>query len=217
MSFSPHDDDESINRVLAGLGKARIEDGFAQRITHGVERRVSSASARRPMWIWALGFATAVAAASVIFVMAGSRQPGTHPGPSQALVTKSAKAAFVTPAPQEEHGVLPKQGKPVHPQALPLSAAGPRSATQLDPAEEASFPAPPEPLTEQERLLRRIAHTGDRVELAALNPEISDRLMAMDRSQVDAFFYQPPRVDDKGNMIDGQGKLLNGSEKGELK
>jgi hypothetical protein len=34
----------------------------------------------------------------------------------------------------------------------------------------ASHPAPPMPLTEQERLLLRIAHRGDPVELAMLDP-----------------------------------------------
>jgi len=34
-----------------------------------------------------------------------------------------------------------------------------------------NHPAPPMPLTEQEKLLLRIAHKGDPEELAMLNPE----------------------------------------------
>ncbi|SNT31293.1 hypothetical protein SAMN05421770_107120 [Granulicella rosea] len=75
-----------------------------------------------------------------------------------------------------------------------------RPATPEDAAESkalsdtlaASHPAPPMPLTEQERLLLKIAHTGDPEELAALNPELRDRALAKGAADFRAFFPPPP-------------------------
>jgi hypothetical protein len=54
-----------------------------------------------------------------------------------------------------------------------------------------SFPAPPLPLTEQERLLLRIAHRGDPVELAMLDPKMRAARDEEDKAEVQRFFVQP--------------------------
>jgi hypothetical protein len=56
----------------------------------------------------------------------------------------------------------------------------------------ASFPAPPLPMTEQERLLRRIAHTGDPQEFATLNAEARARTAAEQQEEYEAYFAPPP-------------------------
>jgi hypothetical protein len=58
----------------------------------------------------------------------------------------------------------------------------------------ASHPAPPMPLTEQERLLLRIAHRGDPVELAMLDPM---RRAARDVEEQTEFqrFFKPRTVE----------------------
>jgi hypothetical protein len=52
----------------------------------------------------------------------------------------------------------------------------------------ASFPAPPMPLTEQERLLLRIAHRGDPVELALLSPRLRAVEDAEEKAEFQRFF-----------------------------
>jgi hypothetical protein len=52
----------------------------------------------------------------------------------------------------------------------------------------ASHPAPPMPLTEQERLLLRIAHRGDPVELAMLDPVLRDVRDAEEQADFQRFF-----------------------------
>jgi hypothetical protein len=55
----------------------------------------------------------------------------------------------------------------------------------------ASFPAPPMPLTEQERLLLKIAHRGDPVEMAMLDPKIRAAREREEEAEVQRFFVRP--------------------------
>ena len=58
----------------------------------------------------------------------------------------------------------------------------------LDEMRAASHPAPPMPLTEQEKLLLRIAHRGDPVELAMLNHEIRAKQEEEAKAEFQRFF-----------------------------
>jgi hypothetical protein len=58
----------------------------------------------------------------------------------------------------------------------------------LDEMRAASHPAPPLPLTEQERLLLRIAHRGDPVELAMLNHETRAKQEEEGKAEFQRFF-----------------------------
>jgi hypothetical protein len=55
----------------------------------------------------------------------------------------------------------------------------------------ASFPAPPMPLTEQERLLLRMVHQGDGVELAMLDPRLEAMRDADEKEEFQRFFVNP--------------------------
>ena len=55
----------------------------------------------------------------------------------------------------------------------------------------ASFPAPPMPLTEQERLLVRMVHHGDGVELAMLDPKMEALRDAEEKEEFRSFFAKP--------------------------
>jgi hypothetical protein len=55
----------------------------------------------------------------------------------------------------------------------------------------ASYPAPPMPLTEQEKLLLRIAHKSDPVELAMLDPVVRAARDAEEKAEVKNFFEPP--------------------------
>ncbi len=52
----------------------------------------------------------------------------------------------------------------------------------------ASLPEPPMPLTEQEKLLLRVVHRSDPVELAMLNPEMEARREAEGAAEFQKFF-----------------------------
>jgi hypothetical protein len=54
-----------------------------------------------------------------------------------------------------------------------------------------SYPAPPLPLTEQERLLLRIVHKDDPVEMAVLNPVLRAARDAEDQAEFQRFFVKP--------------------------
>lgn len=57
---------------------------------------------------------------------------------------------------------------------------------------EASFPAPPMPLTEQERLLIALAHENDPVQVAMLDPVERHMQMARERASTARFFAPAP-------------------------
>jgi hypothetical protein len=59
-------------------------------------------------------------------------------------------------------------------------------------ARAVSYPAPPMPLTEQERLLLRVVHKGDPEELAMLNPVVRAARDAADKAEVEKFFGVSP-------------------------
>jgi hypothetical protein len=56
----------------------------------------------------------------------------------------------------------------------------------------ASFPAPPMPLTEQERLLLRVVHTGDPVEIAMLDSKQRSLEEMKEKAEYQRFFARPP-------------------------
>jgi hypothetical protein len=58
----------------------------------------------------------------------------------------------------------------------------------LDEMHAASHPAPPMPLTEQEKMLLRIAHKGDPVEFAELDPVQRSARDAEEKAEVQRFF-----------------------------
>jgi hypothetical protein len=72
----------------------------------------------------------------------------------------------------------------MHRVALPRDA---HAAAPGD-AQAASFPAPPMPLTDQEKLLLRIVHKRDPVEMAMLDPEVRNRQHAADKTDFQNFF-----------------------------
>lgn len=68
--------------------------------------------------------------------------------------------------------------------------------------QEKSFPAPPMPLTEQERLLLRIAHRNDPVQIAMLDPVERSRALSRERAATERFFTPPPLPPDLQREVD---------------
>ena len=68
----------------------------------------------------------------------------------------------------------------------------PRDVSAVGETEVASYPAPPLPLTEQEKLLLRLAHRGDAEDMAILNPDVQAAQSARATEQFQQFFEIKP-------------------------
>jgi len=199
------DADGTIERLLTGLRDAEPPGGMERRILEaldGMEAReaVTSASLRRLPFRPAIAMllACTVILMAVFTVEQRKHVPGQqlvplkphgtlHGRPGQAgQATEGLNGApnifsslRVGQKPQRSNGAALRQLPPVkHPHDAP--AAG---ETQT-----ASFPAPPLPLTEQERLLLRLAHRGGDDNMAILNPDTRAAQTAKATEQFQQFF-----------------------------
>ena len=73
-----------------------------------------------------------------------------------------------------------------------IEASSPAPLAQNGSAREPSYPAPPMPLTEQERLLLQIAHRNDPVQVAMLDPVERGLTQARERAATTRFFTPAP-------------------------
>ena len=205
--------EQAIEKVMAGLREASASPGMERRILKAVEVRISArsrsgwrrvwpmgfagASARRP-FAWGIALAGVLAAAVVI---PSTYRMGHAPAPSGVTPTGVVFQASAASGP------IPRGPQISVPGSGPRSARKPvRTRTRLDrdtssaapqEARVVSYPAPPMPLTEQERLLLRIVHAGDPVELAMLNPEVRAKREAEDEAEFHRFFPPPATVDNE--------------------
>jgi hypothetical protein len=69
-----------------------------------------------------------------------------------------------------------------------VAARRPRDLTALSDVPSAGFPAPPLPLTEQERMLLRVARRDDAKNKALLNPDLQAAQSAKNTEQFQHFF-----------------------------
>lgn len=205
--------EETIERVMAGLREASAAPGMERRVLEAVEDRASALS--RPGWRrWrptglrvparpaairpsARGLALAglfVAAVAIPSIYRMRRAPapsGVRPAAAQSQ--PSAASGLIAKSPQPP---LPGSN------ARRMGRSGAKKTRLVDDKDSAavrdtltvSYPAPPMPLTEQEKLLLRIAHSGDPVELAMLNPEVRARREAQGEAEFQAFFPPPPPI-----------------------
>jgi len=167
--------EKAIERVLAGLRDAEAPLGMERRIVEAMRDRVAEGAGhgwlRRPIWLetrrvgWGAGFVAVLAVAMLCTVRRGADLP-------------QRRAVAVMPAVGSKGAVA--KGGPVQPGGTERQDVRERlgarrvSARVVDgnsiALRASNHPAPPMPLTEQERLLLRIVHRGDPVELAMLDP-----------------------------------------------
>ncbi|WP_263382942.1 hypothetical protein [Granulicella arctica] len=183
--------DEAIDKVLAGLRDVDPSPGMNRRILTAARERASVQSSSP--W-YRLGFAwpsrslatgllasAAVATIVVIALFAMNSRPIAPPSSQARLSPK-----------------LPVTVSPVS-SPVPVNDARPRLVRSVQPVRDrarvtsrqpqlVSYPAPPMPLTEQEKLLLQIIHKNDPVEIALLNPDLRSRREAEDRDNFQKFF-----------------------------
>jgi hypothetical protein len=155
--------DEIIDRLLQGLRTAEAPSGMEARILHAMEFRTA------PRKTWPL-YATAAACVSLaaMWCLATIKLPQP---PLMPMYTPSLTAAEIPAGPIATKSKV-RPGKHLPP----------------NPAQLASFPAPPWPLTDQEKLLLRLAHQRDASNMAALNPAVHAAQIAKANEQFQKFF-----------------------------
>jgi hypothetical protein len=193
--------EEAIDRVLEGLRETEVPAGMERRILRALEEGATGTlrsrwwrvdlMARSPAWGFALAGLLAVAVA-----IPAIRRLG------HSTANEPLSAAPMKPLEVSAHDVVAKRAESVPSKAdvrpvrkIDAQAKAERArvgadgdAVALNERDEASFPAPPMPLTDQERLLLRIAHRRDPVEVAELDPVMRAVREAEDKAEVKKFF-----------------------------
>jgi hypothetical protein len=182
MTKNPED---AINQVLAGLRDAEPPAGMQRRIIEGVHHRTATKPTRAPWKIW--GTATACALVLCIVISATHHQhlpsqsptPSTHTAATRTPTTETNEITrplpLITPSKTQQHTHKP-------------NLVTVTDSTTLRDIHAQSHPAPPEPLTHEEKLLLRVAHTGNAQLLATLDPTIRAAQAADEKADFEKFF-----------------------------
>jgi hypothetical protein len=80
-----------------------------------------------------------------------------------------------------------------------MTSATPSDAQALADLHAPSHPAPPLPLTPQEKLFLRLLRYGNATQLAELNPLVRAQQDAAETTAFKAFFPDPPPLDQPGD------------------
>lgn len=232
--------EEAIERVLTGLRDVEAPEGMERRILAGLEGRAAARSGWRAVPIWlamppgrsiARGLACGVAlAGAVVLVLAipAMRRAGRVPVRSK-IDTGRVKVVPMTPAviatgDVERSSPVPGVGSSVRlgtttkvNEAESVSAADSGDSVAMSEMRAPSFPAPPMPLTQQERLLLRIARKVDPVEMAMLDPKVRALQDAEEKAEFQRFFGQTARQPLPAQLPPGQApQALTTAEQGVL-
>jgi hypothetical protein len=186
------DADETIERLMAGLRDAEPAPGMKRRILEAMEAHQATASDshwRRVITPWPLrpsvaaSLVCAAALAASLIVATRVNQPSHMPASAPRHSTHADVGQHAQP-----EAVAHKA--PTAPQrtASRVSARRPHDSSAVNDVQSASYPAPPLPLTEQERMLLRVAHRDDAKNKALLNPELQAAQSAKNTEQFQRFF-----------------------------
>jgi hypothetical protein len=183
----PHD--ESLDRLLSRLTSVEPGEGFHERTLCAVRARAAMTrlDPRRAWWTLTAALAAAAVIALAISVRFTHFSPATKPpGHSQVVSVDKSDSR-----PQRIPSSTSTRRARTFPRFTPQS-----DLTEPDPTQLASFPAPPAPLTEQERLLVSVANSSNPVQLAILVPEKRAAEQAAEEDAYLAFFPPPPPLPD---------------------
>ncbi len=183
------DADGTIERLLAGLREAEPSAGMQRRILEALDEVAAGQATRyRSLWRqpispWLLRPAMAlVSAVALLVAVAIYRHRHTLPDFRDHAINVNVQQetrpkAVVQKAPVARRNTTSR-----------VRAKRPHDVPELADTQAASFPAPPLPLTEQERLLLRLAHRGDADNMAILNSDVRAALTARATEQFQQFF-----------------------------
>jgi len=184
--------DEAVEKVLAGLRNVEPSPGMERRIQEALQDRASApapawAGWKPVRWLLAGSLTLAMVIAVVMRVPLFRHQPVRPLAAGRANVVETQAGAKALAAPASTGASAAGNGR----RSVRAKALVPdRRSIAVQEMRAASYPAPPMPLTEQEKLLLRVVHKGDPVELAMLNPETRARQDAEGRTEFQRFFGQ---------------------------
>ena len=174
--------EEAIDQILAGLRDAEAPAGMQRRILAAMQTR-AAAHSPRVSWLaayWPVVCSTAVACGVIaLFALRFPHSQALAPATAQAIVPSHTPTLPVVSAPA--------------PPAPAIFAPAPRrytpAARAVTPTNilTASFPAPPMPLTEQERLLLQVARRGEPRAVPILDPDALAQQETLSEKVFEAF------------------------------
>ncbi len=204
--------EEAIERVLSGLREVEVPQGMERRVIEAVQARalerrgwsVAGLLGARP---WTVAVAGVVMVALVAAVALHRKSPARHevagliPHPSLIAPDRAPDRAPDAPVtspqslgPSGESAVMARRRDTGVAMPEPLSA---EDALALSEMLAPSKPAPPLPLTHQERLLAEAVHQAAPEELSSLRPEVRAREMELSKAEFHDFFEPPPVKDNE--------------------
>ncbi|MDW5265055.1 MULTISPECIES: hypothetical protein [Acidobacteriaceae] len=193
------DSDQAIEKVLAGLRDAEASAGMERRILDAVQNQGAARSRRD--WLAAIRHGITAKPMAYAAVLAGVvalvlAVPAIHQ--RRYAPMQSAKAIPSTPLPPSPSATVAESVETQRPAIVTRSprTPKPRRLEVIDPEEALavremnapSRPAPPLPLTEQEKLLVRFVRTRTPEELAAIDPAKWAAQDEQKRAEFDRFF-----------------------------
>ncbi len=208
--------DEAIERVLAGLREAEAPEGMERRILNAMRDEAMGHREGRLVRLltpsrlivtrtWAVALAGLTVVSLMVcwtvvrrhWVRHDSTQSKNHVAPTNASAQEGQVAAA--------REIQSPSGRPIERLRGVRGSASARrvvyaregESVHLREMRAANHPAPEAPLTEQEKLLIRIAHKGDPAQIAALDSSLWDERDARERAEVQRFFEPPTTKDNK--------------------
>ena len=179
--------EEELNRLLAHLGSADAGAGFEDRVRRRVSARMEARQEERRKvwrrWLWAPGAALAMASVVVGVWVHAERLVQVQMSVAQAPGVERMEVPHAAERPPA--GEAPR----LHIQHV---AQATRTSRKSETLTETGFPAPSAPLTEQEKLLLRVARRPDPEEIAMLDARVREERDAADDAEFDEFFNPPP-------------------------
>jgi hypothetical protein len=204
-----NDSDKSIEKVLTGLRRSEAQPGMEQRILVTLKRRAAeqiesswwqrNSRVLRPSPKTMLFCGATLAIVAVLLISPkiswNVHTTSVSVTPPQLAANAIRPSTTAVPATGQRSVTHPEQARGETPQTAHVqrvkavhAARSDDSSLALREMTAASHPAPPLPLTAQERLLLQVIHKGDPVELAMLNPEVRARHVAEARAEFQEFF-----------------------------
>jgi hypothetical protein len=205
--------DNTIDRALSALRDAQPRSGLEGRILASLEHRTAAPRPARVhlsayIALWAAASAAVLAIASLVILhhhaapAEFARASQTHVSPIAAEPAQlRVPRTSIEPTRRMAHrSTMPvpcaQSGCPIHDDDAHAAVNGasqtPTDAQALADLHAPSHPAPPLPLTPQEKLFLRMLHYGNATQLAELNPMVRAKQDAAEAADFKAFFPDPP-------------------------
>ncbi len=214
--------DRNIDRALSGLRDAQPRTGMDGRILTSLKHRTASALPGRlhlatQLAVWAATSAAILAVASLV-VLHRRPEPGQIAYTTQTHVdSQTQMAAIVGPRTGSRPASIerrlsasrrPEQRAAKRRSSVIQGAQSPHAVTTVTTDLDAqavadlhapSHPAPPLPLTPQEKLFLRLLRYGNATQLAELDPVVRAKQDADETAAFKAFFPDPPPLKQPGD------------------